>query len=188
MSLSPFSSLSPLVLATCGTPEAIAERLPGPAAELAGRLGWSLQTLDAEPDPQRLQSLQDRAVASAAAGGSLALLPVDPGLWIPAQGTWAAALGAWRLPALLLLPAAELRRGSPAALVAQLRQEGVPLVGVIQLWGDWAAEERRRDGRPWIGCWPEHGLDAAASEDGAEQAEATLRCLRRACQGLAGGQ
>lgn len=188
MSFSPFSTLPTLVLVSCGTAEAIAERLPGPAAALAARLGASLQPLGAVPDPQTLQALQDRAVASASEAVALALLPVDPGLWIEAQGTWAAALGAWRQPVLLLLPAAELRRGSAAALVALLRQEGVPLVGVLQLGGDWEAEDRRRDGLPWIGCWPETALAPAASGAAAEQAEASLLCLRRALQGLAGGQ
>ena len=193
MSISPFRSLPTLVLASCGTAEAIADRLPGPAAALAARLGRSLQSLGAVPDPQTLQALQEPAAASDPGAAVLALLPVDPGLWIEAQGTWAAALGAWRQPVLLLLPAAELRRGSGAALVALLHQEGVPLVGVLQLGGDWEPEDRRRDGLPWIGCWPESALTnadsgAAASGAAAEQAGATLFCLRRALQGLVGGQ
>lgn len=188
MSFSPFSSLPTLVLVSCGTAAAIAEQLPGPAAALAARLGASLHPLGAVPDPETLQALQDRAAGREPGAVMLALLPVDPGLWIEAQGTWAAALGAWRQPVLLLLPAAELRRGSAAAQVALLRQEGVPLVGVLQLGGDWQPEDRRADGLPWIGCWPEPALATAASGAAAEQAEATLLCLRRVLQGVTGGQ
>lgn len=188
MSVSRFSPAPPLVLVSCGPPEAIAQRLPALAEDLASRLGWSLFPLGEGPDPQTLRSLQ---VAAGEVGGPLAILPVDPGRWMVGQGTWAEALGAWRQPVLVVLPSMEHRSGTAAALVALLRQEGVPLVGLLQLGGDWSAEDRRRDGLPWLGCWPDRAQPGGVAADDPslwDQAEATLVCLGRALQGLGAGQ
>ncbi|MFN9545489.1 MAG: hypothetical protein ACK6AD_00240 [Cyanobacteriota bacterium] len=84
-------------------------------------------------------------------GGWLASLPLDPGQPLQDGGTWAEALGAWRQPTLLILPWQQLPSGAAASTVALLRQWRVPLLGVLQWGGTWRAEQRRRDGLPWLG-------------------------------------
>lgn len=187
-----FSSAPTLVLMSCGTTEDVVSRLLAIADPLVARLGWSRIALPHRPDPAALAALE---TAAAGPGGLLALLTVDPGLWIQGLGTWAEALGAWRQPALVVLPAAAHRSGAAAALVALLRQEGVPLVGLIQLGGDWDPEQRRQDGLPWLGAWPVDEAGPAdafpadqAGEEVREEAEATVIRLRRALQGLAAAQ
>ena len=69
---------------------------------------------------------------------------------------WAPLLAAWRVPALLVLPDAA-RMGVDAALhAALLEQQGVPLLGLLQVGGDWdgwaTLQERGVDLR-FIGCW-----------------------------------
>jgi hypothetical protein len=160
-------------------------RLTATADQLADRLGWLRIDLPNLPIPAALQGLQAGGGAEGGAhDGALAMLPVDPGLWLPGQGTWAEALGAWRQPVLAALPADDLNSGTAAALVALLRQEGVPMVGLLQLGGPWEAAIRREDGLPWLGCWPEAG----GAEDEWDLAETALISLRRSLQGLAAGQ
>tara|TARA_E500000178_G_scaffold113969_2_gene113934 strand:- start:4077 stop:4565 length:489 start_codon:yes stop_codon:yes gene_type:complete len=66
---------------------------------------------------------------------------------------WAPLLAAWRVPALLVLPDAA-RMGVDAALhAALLEQQGVPLLGLLQVGGDWDAPQRRADALPWLGHW-----------------------------------
>lgn len=175
------SPVPSVVLVSCGTPEAVEHRLTTTADQLAARLGWQRCDLPTLPIPAALQTLQTEGGASS---GSLALLPVDPGLWIAGLGTWAEALGAWRQPVLAALPAEALNSGTATALVALLRQEGVPIVGLLQLGTPWDGELRRQDGLPWLGCWPA----AVDSEQHWDLAEATLISLRRSLQGLAAGQ
>ena len=58
----------------------------------------------------------------------------------------------WRQPTLLLLEAAQLDTGTAAATTALLREQGAPLLGLIQ-WGEpWQPERRRLDGLPWLGA------------------------------------
>ena len=161
------------------------QRLTGAADQLAARLGWLRIDLPSVPIPAALQSLQAGAGSEGAThDGALAMLPVDPGQWMPGQGTWAEALGAWRQPVLAALPVDDLPSGMAAALIALLRQEGVPTVGLLQLGVPWDSAMRREDGLPWLGCWPEAG----GSEQDWDLAEAALISLRRSLQGLVAGQ
>jgi hypothetical protein len=48
------------------------------------------------------------------------------------RGSWAEALGAWRQPTVLLIPAAAAASGVAAAYHALLKLQGVPLLGLIQ--------------------------------------------------------
>lgn len=183
-----FSPAPPLVLVSCGPTEAVSSRVIAVADPLRARLGWSRIDLPHRPAPAAFEALQAPAPDS---GGLLALLRVDPGLWIQGQGTWAQALGAWRQPVLVVLPAEAHHCGMAAALVALLRQEGVPLVGLIQLGGDWDPEQRRQDALPWLGAWPVADPVPAGdrpADPAGEQAEATVISLRRALQGLAAAQ
>jgi hypothetical protein len=103
---------------------------------------------------------------------------VDPGLGLGANGSWAEALGAFRQPTALVLEVAQLASGWPAAATALLRQERVPLVGLIQLGGGWEPERRRGEGLPWLGWLGVAGGNPA--EGGAE----LLAALAKRWQGL----
>ena len=190
MPASTFSPVPPLVLVSCGVAEAVVPRLQRLAASLTARLGWRWIDLPAEPAPAVFEALR-AAPESSHAEGLLAWLPLDPGQWIVGCGTWAEALGAWRQPVLVAVPAEAHRSGMAAALVALLHQEGVPLVGLIQIGGVWEPDHRRQDRLPWLGCWPQdvqdHG-DQALGDSREELVEETLLHLRRALQRLAAGQ
>ena len=142
-----------------GVPAAVAGRLAAAADLTLGEIRWP-------QDPQ--ESLAHLAKGRT---GWLAALPIDAGLPLPAGGSWAEALGAWRQPTLLVLRGDQLATGVPAAATALLQQCGVPLLGLVQAGGCWQAGERRRDGLPWLG-----GL-VSASEDGEPAGE----------DGIAGG-
>jgi len=113
---------------------------------------------------------------NANSSGSLACLPFDVGLPLADGRCWAEVLGAWRQPCLLVLSAAQLRTGLPAAGCALLRQGRVPLLGLLQ-WGDpWDQQARRRDGLPWLGLLrdPEAGDAPIAPARQEEQLQAQL--------------
>lgn len=149
----------PLVLVGAGLPAELASRLAVVAPPLAALLDWPVRQLEGPPAT---------ALANLQAGGpALAWLPWDPGCWLEGQGTWAEALGAWRQPTLAVIPASQLAGGQAAALVALLRQERVPLLGLLQWQGGWQEAARRGDGLPWLGYWPAGG-PAGGSEVSAE--------------------
>ncbi|MFO7630665.1 MAG: hypothetical protein R6W06_14365 [Prochlorococcaceae cyanobacterium] len=156
----------PLLLVGCGLPAELEQWLAAAAPPLAAWLDLPLQRLGGEP-ASALAALQ-------AAGPTLAWLPLDPGCWQGGCGTWVEALGAWRQPTLALIPAPQLAAGQAAALTALLRQERVPLLGLLQLGGEWQAEARRADALPWLGHWPADSAPGAAE---AEAAEAALDAL-----------
>ena len=79
---------------------------------------------------------------------------------------WAPLLAAWRLPAVLLLPAAERMAADAALHAALLLQLEVPLLGLLQVGGPWDAQQRRSDGLPWLGHWdPAEPQELAAFDD-----------------------
>lgn len=135
--------------------------------QLAELLQRPVLTLNAETDPDAAQTAL-AAQALASGGGWLASLEVDVGLPLADGRCWAEALGAWRQPALLVIPADQLASGLPAAATALLRHWQVPLVGLLQWGGAWQAEARRRDGLPWLGHLPEQEPAAAAAEPWAD--------------------
>jgi hypothetical protein len=94
---------------------------------------------------RQLRQLQELA------GGWLASLPLDPGQALEDGSTWAEALGAWQQPTLLIIGAQQLHSGAAASTAALLRQWRVPSLGLLQWGGSWKAEQRRRDGLPWLG-------------------------------------
>jgi len=114
---------------------------------------------DAGTEPQRLL-----AALAEEPGPWLWPLAGDPGAFLGAEGNWAEALGAWRQPTLLLIPAAAAATGPAAAYHALLQRQGVPLLGLIQWGGPWLAADRRRDGLPWLG-WLADPQDPAVSEN-----------------------
>jgi len=143
------------VLLAAGAPAAVAALQAQAAPTLASALALSLVApLDPQQPDHALAALALPAGAKGSAA-ALAPLPRDPGHPLDDGRHWAEALGAWRQPALLVIPAAQLASGLPSAATALLRQWQVPLVGLLQWGGTWQAEARRRDGLPWLGHLPE---------------------------------
>jgi len=144
----------------------------GPAEAVAGLQGQAAPALAAALGLPLLAPLNpltpDAALASMGDGPpGLAPLPRDPGLPLSDGRHWAAVLGAWRQPALLLLAAEQLDTGLPAALTALLAQWQVPCLGLVQWGGNWEFRQRRLEGLPWLGA-------LAASPD-EQEARAALR-------------
>lgn len=118
--------------------------------QLADLLDRPVLPLASEADPDAAQATL--ATRAQDCGGTwLAALDLDVGLPLADGRCWAEALGAWRQPVLLVVPAGQLGSGLPAAATALLRLWRVPVVGLLQWGGVWQAEERRRDGLPWLG-------------------------------------
>ncbi len=137
-----------LVLLAGGTPAALAGLQAQVAPRLAQALGLRLLDPLAPLSPdQALEAL----AAQAGPDPLLAPLPRDPGQPLADGRHWAAALGAWRQPVLLLLAGEQLETGLPAALAALLQLWQVPCLGLVKWEGTWDPQARRRDGLPWLG-------------------------------------
>ncbi|MFM7312071.1 MAG: hypothetical protein ACKO0M_02705 [Cyanobium sp.] len=156
---SPSASNVALEQAGAGDPDGL-ERA---AARLEAMLAVRRLVLedDGVPEPDRSLS---RLAAEACAGQRpwIAALPMDVGRPLADGGTWAQALGAWRQPVVLVIPAVQLGTGLPAAGTALLRQWQVPLVGLLQWGGLWQPGPRQADGLSWLGMLPEGPAAAEA--------------------------
>tara|TARA_Y100000991_G_scaffold19751_1_gene12864 strand:+ start:444 stop:917 length:474 start_codon:yes stop_codon:yes gene_type:complete len=76
---------------------------------------------------------------------------------------WAEAVAAWRLPTLLLIPAGERLRSEAALHYSLLKQQQVPVLGLLQVGEPWHPADRQVDALPWLGCWnPEEPQELAA--------------------------
>jgi hypothetical protein len=167
------TSRAGLLLVALGSPQEQAG-LTAIAARLAEGEPLSLRQVGQTDDPDAALT----ALTAEATGPWLAALPLDPGLPLARGGSWAEALGAWRQPCLLVLSEAQMATGLPAAGEALLQRWRVPLVGLLQVGGEWRPLERRRDGLPWLGWLP-----ATAGEDG-ESMQAVRVLLRSRWRGL----
>ncbi len=148
------------------------EGLAAVAARLAAAEGVALRQLAKDKDP-------DASLAALGAEDSapwLAALPLDPGLPLARGGSWAEALGAWRQPCLLVVRGEQMATGLPAAGAALLERWRVPLMGLVQVGGNWQPLKRRRDGLPWLGWLPESGKDN-------EEAGAAMAALQQVLRG-----
>ncbi|MCP9786234.1 hypothetical protein [Cyanobium sp. N5-Cardenillas] len=148
------------------------EGLTAVAARLAAAEGASLRQLARAKDP-------DASLAVLRAEDSapwLAALPLDPGLPLARGGSWAEALGAWRQPCLLVVRGDQMATGLPAAGGALLERWRVPLMGLVQVGGNWQPLKRRRDGLPWVGWLPESGKEN-------EEAAAAMAALQQVLRG-----
>ena len=132
---------------------------PDRPAQASRKSSDSGPVADACTQPQRLL-----AALAEEPGPWLWPLAADPGAFLGAEGSWAEALGAWRQPTLLIIPAAAAATGPAAAYHALLQIQGVPVLGLIQWGGPWLAADRRRDGLPWLG-WLADPQDPAAFEN-----------------------
>ena len=85
---------------------------------------------------------------------TLLRLSGDVGVDESGEGSWMEALAAWRIPVLMLAqPRPDGRfAGIVPASVAFARELKLPLLGLVQLGGEWDAAARRTDGLPWCGC------------------------------------
>jgi hypothetical protein len=169
--LVPPEELPRLVLVAMGSEAELVTLQASAAPRLALLTGLALREISSPRDPDRsLAALLDAPVQAAQPLGWLAPLSLDPGLALSAGGSWAAALGAWRQPTLLLVDGHRPASGLAAAATALLRQEGVPLLGLIQWHGAWNSQERQLDGLPWLGWLG----DAPAADPAAQEAAAAL--------------
>lgn len=172
------SGAAGLVLVAVGSQPALQDRLVAAAERLGTLSGWPRQPLASDRPPCEALAALPQGRNTQGPPAWIAPLPVDPGLGLVAGGSWAESLGAFRQPTALVLDGAQLACGWPAAATALLRQEGVPLVGLIQLGGEWEPERRRGDGLPWLG-W----LDGADGEP-AEYGHAVIAALAHRWRGL----
>jgi len=80
----------------------------------------------------------------------------DPGAYYLAGGSWLEALAAWRQPTILMAATSLTGKlsGCASAYAALCESLAVPLVGIIQIGGDWDPVTRRLDGLPWCGWLP----------------------------------
>ncbi|MFM7265558.1 MAG: hypothetical protein ACKOZW_08230 [Cyanobium sp.] len=166
-----------LVLVAVGAQPALAERLAAATERLGSLSGWPRHPLASDRPPAEALGALPSGRATQAPPAWIAPLPVDPGLGLESGGCWAEALGAFRQPTALVLGAAQLASGWPAAATALLRQEGVPLVGLIQVGGAWEPERRRGEGLPWLGWLG--GAGGQPVEDGQEVLAALAQRWRR---------
>jgi hypothetical protein len=162
----------PWQIVVVGLAAAAAEGVP---AALAGRLAAATELPLREIDSRQIPQ-ESLAYLAENGNGWWAAVPIDAGVPLPAGGSWAEALGAWRQPTLLVLSGDQIETGLPAAATALMRQWGVPLLGLLQAGGRWGAEERRRDGLPWLGSLPPRGEGAQAA-DGVETGEGLQEVL-----------
>ncbi|MCX5949557.1 MAG: hypothetical protein NTY67_15750 [Cyanobacteria bacterium] len=167
--------------------------LPAVAQRLAALLELPIHRLSPPGDPNAALAALAAACAAlpvlAPGPGGLGLLEIDPGLSLPAGGSWVEALGAWRQPCVLVIAADQLGCGWPAAGTALLQRWGVPLLGLLQWGGAWDGPARRRDALPWLGLAADPGVSwagerGAGGDDSAEPEAPLVLVLKRRWQQL----
>lgn len=128
------------------------------ATTLADGLGMPLISLAVGDAPHA--ALQTLSVQPP----SLVRLCGDPGRLGADGQSWLDAMGAWRMPTLLLAsPLGDgAMPGTVPAYLALCESRRIPLLGLVQLGGDWQGQERRRDGLPWCGWLAEGSQPEAA--------------------------
>ena len=80
----------------------------------------------------------------------------DPAIVKSEDGSWLECLGAWKIPVILLVSPSSQGEipGTASAYVALCKELLVPLIGVVQLGGEWDQKLRSLDGLPWCGRLP----------------------------------
>ena len=166
-----------IVLVALGSGAGRLPALGDVAQQLAELLERPLLALDAEAGPDAaLAGIGQQA--ELCGGGWLASLESDVGLALADGRSWAEALGAWRQPSLLVIPAPQLSSGVPAAATALLRHWQVPLLGLLQWGGAWQAGPRQRDGLPWLGLLPANEQEDPGHDTDHKRAVAAALALR----------
>ncbi len=116
---------------------------------LSTNWGGSLLKISSKQSPNETISLLPSQ-------GGLVQIDGDLAMMHPSGGTWLEALGAWKIPVILIVlsnPSGEVP-GIAASYVALCKQLSVPLIGIVQIGEPWKAAERKLDGLPWCGCIP----------------------------------
>ena len=114
---------------------------------LSKATGLALRPLSCELQPcSILEELNDER--------GLALLEGDPAIAFPQGNNWLEALGFWRKPTILISEPLKtgIIPGTAAAYTSLCNSLSVPLIGIVQLGGEWNPPQRRLDGLPWLGC------------------------------------
>ena len=85
----------------------------------------------------------------------------DPAHFKYEEGSWLECLGAWKIPVILMVTPSTQGQisGAAPAYVALCKEFVVPLIGVVQLGGDWDSEKRALDGLPWCGRLPKEQIE-----------------------------
>ncbi len=118
---------------------------------------WGGEVLSYSTNQDPIQALKELPTEK----HGIAQLIGDAAMFNRDCGSWLEALGAWRKPTLLIampLDSGELP-GLISAYVALSKELSVPLVGVVQLGGDWNPQKRKLDGLPWCGFIPQNERD-----------------------------
>lgn len=87
----------------------------------------------------------------------LVRLSGDAAVLHPSGGSWLEALADWQRPVLLMVhtrPDGGIP-GTAAAYNALAERLRIPLLGLVQLGGEWTSTDRIRDGLPWCGWIPQ---------------------------------
>ncbi len=94
----------------------------------------------------------------------------------PHGGSWLEALGAWRQPVILKVISTSSGNvpGSAAAYTALCHSLKVPLIGLIQLGGNWNQTQRRLDGLPWLGFLSDNQVVLTNSDSETKYADENL--------------
>ena len=92
-------------------------------------------------------------ISSLPVGDRLFQLKGDSAKFSSNEGSWMEALGAWRIPVILLTVTTDSGDvpGVASAYVALCHKVSIPLIGIVQLGGKWNSLERSLDGLPWCG-------------------------------------
>ncbi len=135
----------PLFLITAGTIDK--EEFQHACQDLANGWGCNLREQDCSSEPN----------SSLKALGSdylMVKLDGDPAVSKTNGGSWLEALGSWKKLAILFtspLHDSNEIGGVAAAYVALCEKLEVPLVGIIQVGGEWNESLRKKEGLPWCG-------------------------------------
>lgn len=149
LSRPPMSTASPVLVGAGALPELVMRDAVRALAR-HGRCSWRDHGVGECPQTV----LQQTAESS-----DLLRLSGDPAELHASGGTWLQALADWQRPTLLMVRARPDGGipGSAAAYAALAERVQLPLLGVVQLEGEWDRASRIRDGLPWCGWIPASG-------------------------------
>ena len=108
--------------------------------------GWKLIKLSCKDSPMK-------ALKFFSEENCLIQLSGDAAMTLNEEGSWLEALGAWKIPVILIVGTNEsgLIPGDASAYVSLCEQLSVPILGLVQLGGQWDERLRKIDGLPWVG-------------------------------------
>ncbi len=95
----------------------------------------------------------NEVIASLSTQKGLIQLNGDAAMTTSPEGCWLDALGAWKKPVVLMVEPLSTGHvpGAAKAYFALCKELCVPVIGLLQLGGDWDLIQRKLDGLPWCG-------------------------------------